>query len=214
MTNKADELEIRHLPLKRIFDIVFSIIVIMFLFPFFLLIALIIRATSPGPAIYYQNRIGRGGKHFKCYKFRTMLPDADARLDEILASHPDIKREWDTNHKLKNDPRITSIGRFLRQTSLDELPQFWNVLKGDLSVVGPRPVVEEELTKHFGDKANIILTIRPGITGIWQVSGRSDTTYAKRIALDEHYIKTRSLLLDCKIIVITIYTLFSKNGAY
>lgn len=206
--------EVRRLPAKRIFDISFSLLVLIFFFPLFFLIALAIRLSSAGSPVYYQLRIGRGGVPFHCYKFRTMYKDADMRLHEILDSDPAKRLEWDQTHKLKNDPRITPIGSFLRRTSLDELPQFWNVLKGDLSVVGPRPVVQEEIDKHFHHKAKQIFSIRPGLTGIWQVSGRSDTSYETRIALDEQYVATRTFWLDLKLIALTIPSMITRKGAY
>ncbi len=205
---------IRHKPLKRTFDIVFSLLVFLFLFPVFLLIALAVKFSSRGPIFYSHERLARGGIPFPCYKFRTMYSDAGKRLEELLNSSPEIKKEWEETYKLKNDPRITPIGRFLRKSSLDELPQFWNVLKGDLSVVGPRPVVQQEMKKHFGEKATVILSVRPGLTGIWQVSGRSDTAYTKRIQLDEIYVDTQSLLLDIKLIAKTIPAMLSSRGAY
>lgn len=205
---------IQQLTLKRLFDIIFSFCVLILLFPLFLLIALVIRVTSKGKSIYYQTRIGRGGVYFRCYKFRTMYQNADLILEDIFTKDPDKRKEWQEMHKLKNDPRITPIGAFLRKSSLDELPQFWNVLKGDLSVVGPRPVVEEEINRHFGNKAHKIFSVRPGITGLWQISGRSDTSYTTRIALDENYVENRSFLRDLKIIALTIPSMLSKKGAY
>lgn len=206
--------EERHLPIKRTFDIVFSVLVLFFAFPLFLGLAIIVRLSSKGPAIYAHERIGRAGKPFKCFKFRSMYPDADLRLKELLAKHPDLKAEWDLNHKLKNDPRITPIGKFIRKTSLDELPQFLNVLKGDLSVVGPRPVVQAEVVKHLKEKAPKILSIRPGLTGIWQVSGRSNTTYLERLSLDEQYVDTHNLWLDLKLIAKTLPAMLASRGAY
>lgn len=205
--------KITHIPLKRIFDIGFSIFILVVFSPLFLLIAFFIKCSG-GKVIFSQERIGRGGVPFHCYKFRTMYPDAQKRLQDILKSDPAKLQEWEQNHKLRNDPRITPIGHFLRRTSLDELPQFWNVLKGDLSVVGPRPVVHEEIVRHFGERAEKIFVIRPGITGLWQVSGRSDVSYQKRIELDETYVKRRSFNLDLKIIFLTIPSMFSKKGAY
>lgn len=205
---------IQRLPLKRTFDIIFSISVLGLLSPLYLLIALLIRTTSKGKAIYYQTRIGRGGVLFRCYKFRTMYQNADVILEKILAKDPIKQKEWHETHKIKNDPRITPIGVFLRKSSLDELPQFWNVLKGDLSVVGPRPVVEEEITRHFGSKAQKIFSVRPGITGLWQISGRSDTSYSTRIALDENYVENRTFFKDLKIIALTIPIVLLKKGAY
>lgn len=206
--------EVRHLPIKRFFDICFSLSVLLVSMPLFILIALLIRCTSKGNAIYYQTRIGRGGVPFRCYKFRTMYADADIRLQEILNGDQNKRREWNETHKLKDDPRITPIGAFLRRTSIDELPQFWNVLKGDLSVVGPRPVVKEEIDRHYKHKADKIFSIRPGVTGIWQISGRSDTSYTTRIALDEKYLDTRSFWLDLKLIALTIPSMISRRGAY
>lgn len=210
----ASKHSIQHLPTKRIFDILFSIFILILFSPLFLLIAVLIRLSSKGPAIYSHERIGRGGKPFRCYKFRTMYLDAEHRLQKLLIDHPEVKEEWQKSRKLKNDPRIISIGRFLRRTSLDELPQFWNALKGDLSIVGPRPVVEEEMVLYFKDKAPKILSIRPGITGIWQVSGRSDTSYEKRIQLDEKYVDQRSFVLDLVLIAKTIPKMIFSKGAY
>ena len=206
--------EIRHIPVKRIFDILFSSLVLVIGFPVYLAIGVAVRLTSNGKTIYSQERIGRGGKIFKCYKFRTMHPDADLRLKEILDSNPEYRKEWDHSHKLKNDPRITSLGSFLRKTSLDELPQFWNVLKGDLSVVGPRPIVKEELDKHLKTKANKILSIRPGLTGPWQVSGRSNMSYSERLELDEFYIDNQSFWWDLSLIIKTVPAMISPKGAY
>ena len=206
---------IQHNPLKRAFDLFFSSSCLIVGAPLYLLIALSIFVTSPGKVIYSHPRIGRGGKMFRCYKFRSMYPNADQRLKDILENDPEKKAEWEQTFKLKNDPRITPIGSFLRKTSLDELPQFWNVLKGDLSVVGPRPVVEEEIKKYYADKATKILSIRPGLTGPWQVSGRSDIkNYQIRIELDEYYVDHRSLLLDLKLIAKTIPAMLFSKGAY
>lgn len=208
------EFPIKHNAIKRLFDISFSLFVLILTAPLMAFIALAIRFSSKGKIVYAHTRIGRGGKPFQCYKFRTMYPDADLRLKDILNHCPLMKIEWDETHKLKNDPRVTPIGKFLRRTSLDEFPQFWNVLKGDLSVVGPRPVVEYEITKHFGSKAYKILSIRPGLTGLWQVSGRSDLSYSTRIKLDEQYVDSHSFLLDLKLIIKTVHTLCFSKGAY
>jgi exopolysaccharide production protein ExoY len=207
--------KIKHIPIKRGFDILFSLACLIIGAPVYLLIALFIFVTSPGKVIYSHERIGRGGKSFHCYKFRSMYPDADQRLQIILATHPYLREEWEKTYKLKNDPRITPFGAFLRKTSLDELPQFWNVLKGDLSVVGPRPVVKDEMTKYYQVKAYKILSIRPGLTGIWQVSGRSDIqSYEKRIQMDEYYVNNHSFLLDMKLIAKTIPAILFSKGAY
>lgn len=206
--------KIRHIPTKRLFDILFSLFALFLLMPLFFMIALAIRFTSRGKSVYSHQRVGRGGKSFRCYKFRTMYIDADTRLKEILAHQPAMREEWEKNHKLKNDPRVTLVGAFLRKTSLDELPQFWNVLMGDLSIVGPRPVVQAEIKKFYGAKAVHVLSIRPGITGLWQVSGRSNTSYETRIKLDEEYIATQSMWLDFKLILKTIPSVLFRKGAY
>jgi len=207
--------KIKHIPIKRIFDIFFSLIFLTISSPIFLLISLLIFIKSPGKIIYFHERIGRGGKPFRCYKFRTMYKNADQRLKEILETHPHLREEWEKNYKLKKDPRITPFGAFLRKTSLDELPQFWNVLKGDLSVVGPRPVVKDEMARYYRFKAYKILSVRPGLTGIWQVSGRSDVhSYEKRILMDEHYVDNHSFSLDMKLIGKTIPAILFSKGAY
>lgn len=206
--------DVKHLPVKRGFDILFSFCALVFCLPLFILLIILIRLTSKGQAIYSQKRIGRGGKPFLCYKFRSMYQDADARLKELLDSCPELRKEWSETRKLKKDPRVTRVGAFLRKTSFDELPQFWNVLKGDISVVGPRPVVEEEVINCLGEKASKILSVRPGLTCIWQVSGRSDTSYTKRIQLDEEYIDNRSFIFDLKLIAKTLPSMIFSKGAY
>jgi len=200
--------------MKRLFDIVFSLFAIFFFLPIALVLALAIKLSSRGPIFYSCGRVGRFGGQIQCWKFRTMSLDAEKRLTDILKSDPKKKQEWETYYKLKDDPRVTPVGRFLRKTSLDELPQFWNVLKGDLSVVGPRPVTSEEVSKYFGSKASKILSVRPGLTGIWQTSGRSLLTFEERVALEEAYIDKRSLFLDLRIIFKTIPVLFSARGAF
>ncbi len=197
---------------KRQLDIIFSLLVLLLLAPLFLLIALIIALSSRGKVIYTQPRLGKKGKIFRCYKFRTMYMDADDRLEHLLRLHPSLKLEWEEKQKLRNDPRIFPMGHLLRKTSLDELPQFFNVLKGDLSVVGPRPymVFQEKL---LGKKRDTILSIRPGITGLWQTSGRSGTTFQKRIKLDAAYVKKRGFWLDLRLIFKTIpVVLFPKDA--
>ena len=211
---QAFRCQVKHFPVKRAFDIFFSLLVIILGSPLFLGIALAVKFSSRGRILYSHERIGRGGVPFHCYKFRTMYADADERLQEILKNDSEKLNEWQRTHKLKNDPRITPVGCFLRRTSLDELPQFWNVLKGDLSVVGPRPVVHAEIVKHLGIKAHKILSIRPGLTGIWQVSGRSDTSYSTRVMLDEKYVDSLSFLLDLKLIAKTIPSMIYSKGAY
>lgn len=199
---------------KRIFDILFSLGAILFFLPLGLIIAVLIKATSPGRIFYSCKRVGKDGQPIYCWKFRTMCEDADKKLLEILHQNPQLKQEWDTYYKLKDDPRVSGIGKILRKTSLDELPQFWNVLTGDLSVVGPRPVTEEEIKKYFGEKASKILSVRPGLTGIWQTSGRSLLTFEERIRLEESYIEMQSLIFDLKIICKTIPMMFISRGAF
>lgn len=200
---------------KRLFDIVFSLFVLIAFSPVYLLLALLIYLSSPGPIFYVQERIGKNRKPFGCIKFRTMVSDADRVLEELLETSPQIRAEFQDTFKLKDDPRITWIGRFLRFTSLDEFPQFWNVLKGDMSVVGPRPLVREELPK-YGRYMDKVLTIRPGITGLWQVSGRNDIPYDKRVKIDVYYVNCRNAWIDFWIAVKTIGVIvFPKNnGAY
>jgi undecaprenyl-phosphate galactose phosphotransferase len=200
--------------IKRIFDIIFSLCALISFLPFGLIITTLIKITSQGPVFYACKRVGKGGKKIFCWKFRTMCLDADKMLQEILAQDPVLRLEWETYYKLKDDPRINAIGQFLRKTSLDEFPQFWNVLKGELSVVGPRPVTEEEVQKYFGSKAAKILSVRPGLTGIWQTSGRSLLTFEERIRLEESYIDHHSLRLDFRIICKTIPAMFLSKGAF
>ncbi len=206
--------KVKHIPWKRAFDILFSFCILALGAPIFLILALAVKLTSKGKPFYSHPRVGRGGVPFRCYKFRTMYPDADTRLKDILNQNQKLRDEWEHSQKLKNDPRVTPLGNFLRKTSLDELPQFWNVLRGDLSIVGPRPVVESELTKHFGVKAGKILSIRPGITGLWQVSGRNDTSYSKRVSMDEKYVDNHSITLDLKLIAKTLPSMIKSKGAY
>ena len=199
---------------KRPFDIGFSIFAIGVSLPITIPIAIAIKLTDGGNIIYGHERVGKDGKKFKVLKFRSMYMDADKKLKEILKNDPKAKEEWAKTFKLKNDPRITPIGKFLRKTSLDELPQFINVLKGEMSIVGPRPVVEEELIKYYKDKAKMYKSVKPGVTGYWQVEGRSDTDYNERIEMDEYYVNNQSFLLDLKIILKTIKVMFSGKGAY
>jgi len=200
--------------IKRAFDIIFSLFFIILFSPLYILIALIIKLTSKGPIIYKHKRIGKDGKIIEIYKFRTMYENADKILEDLLKKDENLKKEWERNYKLKNDPRITPIGKFLRKFSLDELPQFFNVLKGDMSVVGPRPVVKEELEKFYGDYKKFYLAVKPGITGFWQVSGRSNTTYEDRVKFDTIYVVNWSLWLDLIIILKTLKVVIKNEGAY
>ncbi|NES86545.1 MAG: sugar transferase [Moorea sp. SIO2B7] len=200
---------------KRAFDIVFSLSVLIFCSPLYLLLAALIAISSPGSIFYVQQRVGKNFKPFGCLKFRTMVHNADEILESIMADSPQIREEFEDNFKLRKDPRITGIGKFLRLTSLDEFPQFWNVLKGDMSVVGPRPLVPDELHK-YGNRIDKVLTIQPGITGLWQVSGRNNIPYPQRIQIDVYYANSHNWWLDLWIIVKTIGVVVfpHNNGAY
>lgn len=197
---------------KRFFDLITSTILLLLLSPLMLLLALCIRSDG-GPALFRHERVGRNGRTFHCYKFRTMTVDAERRLIELLTNDPSLRAEWDRDHKLKNDPRISRIGRFLRRSSLDELPQLINVLKGEMSLVGPRPVVKSELAK-YGEDAHYYLMVPPGITGLWQVSGRNNLDYGQRVYLDTWYVKNWSLWHDIAILFKTIRVVIRSDGAY
>ena len=206
---------------KRLFDCLFSLIVLLLLLPLMAAIALVIKLTSEGPVFYCSPRVGKNYKIAHLYKFRTMYVDADERLMDMLNRDPSLKKEWETYFKLKNDPRTTALGKFLRKTSLDELPQFFNVLKGELSVVGPRPFVFEEgrdlrpqMEALFGKRCDAILSVKPGITGLWQTSGRSNLSLEKRRHLELCYVKRRSFLLDLKLVAKTIPVILFSKGAY
>ena len=200
--------------MKRVVDIFFSVCGILFFLPIGLCLAIFIKLSSKGPIFYKARRKGKDNLSIYCWKFRTMYQDAEKRLDEILKASPTLQKEWNTYYKLKKDPRVTWAGKLLRKTSLDELPQFWNVVKGDLSLVGPRPVTDVEIAKYFGSKAEKILSVRPGLTGIWQTSGRNLLTFEERVKLEEYYIDARSTILDLRIIFKTIPLLFFPKGAF
>jgi undecaprenyl-phosphate galactose phosphotransferase len=198
--------------IKRVFDFIASILLLVLLSPLFAYLTWKIR-QSGGDAIFGHVRVGQHRKLFRCFKFRTMVPDADKVLADLLASDPQAQAEWERDFKLKNDPRITGIGAFLRATSLDELPQLWNVVRGEMSLVGPRPVVEEEL-QRYGDQVGYYLEAPPGITGLWQISGRNDITYDDRVELDCWYVRNWSLWYDLVVLVKTIQVVLKKEGAY
>jgi undecaprenyl-phosphate galactose phosphotransferase len=199
-------------PVKRVFDVLAASVGLVFLSPLLLLLYTAIR-LSGAHALFGHARIGRHGQPFQCYKFRTMVPDADQRLNQYLAQNIEAQQEWAKDRKLRNDPRVTRLGKFLRKTSLDELPQLWNVIKGDMSLVGPRPVVYQEL-EMYGKSLPYYVSARPGLTGLWQVSGRNDTSYTRRVRLDRWYVRHQSLLLDMRIIARTIPALVRSRGAY
>jgi Undecaprenyl-phosphate galactose phosphotransferase WbaP len=198
---------------KRALDILGAGIGLVLLSPFFLIVALMVRADG-GPAFFAHQRVGRGGKLFGCLKFRSMVIDSQARLEALLANDPAARAEWEATRKLKNDPRITRIGRFLRSTSLDELPQLINVLRGEMSLVGPRPVQEAEIDRYYGASAAHYMAVRPGITGLWQVSGRSETSYESRVALDVAYVSRPSMIADLTILLRTPVAVLSRRGAH
>ncbi len=200
---------------KRGGDIVFSLAVLSLGSPVLLLLALLVKFTSRGPIFYVQQRVGRDYRSFGCIKFRTMRRDADRVLGVLLAESPDLAEEFRNDFKLKNDPRITRLGKFLRRSSLDELPQFLNVLRGEMSVVGPRPIVRKELSL-YGNAMDEVLAVRPGLTGLWQVSGRNNLSYRQRVQLDVRYARTRSFQGDLAIILRTIRVVFDPRdrGAY
>ena len=200
---------------KNLFDLLFSFLFLIAFLPLFLIISFLIKLSSRGPIFFRQKRIGKNNVAFKCIKFRTMYPEAKYILENLLMKDALLKKEFEENHKIKNDPRITPIGKFLRKTSLDELPQFINVLRGEMSIIGPRPIVKEE-KKKYGKNLKKILLIKPGITGLWQVSGRNNLTYKRRVALDLNYVENYNLLMDLRILLRTFGVILIPldRGAY
>ena len=195
--------------IKRIFDFILSLIGIAIMSPLFLIISIMIKCDTKGPVFFKQRRIGLNGKPLYIYKFRTMVTNAE----ELIASFtPEQKKEWEESYKLKDDPRITRVGKILRKTSLDELPQLINIIKGEMSIIGPRPVVEEELSWYVND-VDLVLSVKPGLTGWWAVNGRSEVPYPKRCDLELYYVKNASLALDVRILLGTLKVVFSQRGA-
>jgi lipopolysaccharide/colanic/teichoic acid biosynthesis glycosyltransferase len=197
---------------KRGFDVICAVPLLIALAPLLAVVALLVRRDG-GPVTFAHERVGQHGQKFRCLKFRTMVVNADEVLEELLARDPQARSEWARDFKLRNDVRVTAVGRFLRRTSLDELPQLWNVLRGDMSLVGPRPIVEKEL-ERYGSDVGFYLMAKPGITGLWQVSGRNDVDYARRVSLDVSYVQQWSLLQDVAILVKTIGVVMRREGAY
>jgi exopolysaccharide production protein ExoY len=185
----------------------------LFILPLMIGIALAIRAHDGGPVFFRHRRVGRNGKAFYCMKFRTMSVDAEARLKELLATDPAARAEWARDFKLRHDPRVTPIGRFLRRSSLDELPQIFNLVRGEMNLVGPRPIVEAEIVR-YGWRYRHYCAVKPGITGLWQVSGRNDVSYRARVAMDSLYARRRCTLLDIRILAATLPAVLSKRGCY
>jgi exopolysaccharide production protein ExoY len=197
---------------KRLLDVIGAIVLGVVFSPLIVVIVFLMRKGS-GSVIYRHRRVGRSGRMFACLKFRTMVPNADQVLRDLLESNPELQAEWVRDHKLRNDPRVTRLGRFLRRTSLDELPQLLNVLRGEMSLVGPRPVVREELLR-YGRNVGTYLAAKPGITGLWQVTGRNNTDYRRRVVLDTYYVRNQNLLLDLYILAKTTGVVLGGKGAY
>ncbi|MEM4134577.1 MAG: undecaprenyl-phosphate galactose phosphotransferase WbaP [Candidatus Micrarchaeia archaeon] len=199
--------------IKRIFDITISMILLPLLLPIILIIGVLIKLDSPGPIFYIHHRIGKNGKKIPVLKFRSMFINSQEILEKLINENPEIRKEWEENFKLKKDPRITKIGKFLRRTSLDELPQIFNVLIGQMSLVGPRPVLQEELDRYYGEYAEYYYMVPPGITGLWQVSGRSNTSYEFRVWIDTWYVLNWSVWMDIVILFKTIKSVIKMDGA-
>jgi len=196
-----------------VLNFVLASVILLFLLPLMLVVAGLVIMADGGPVLFVQHRIGRGGRSFPCLKFRSMSVDAEARLHQLLATDPVALADWQRDHKLKSDPRITAVGQFLRKSSLDELPQIFNVLRGEMSLVGPRPVVQAE-AQRYGRRFASYCSVRPGITGLWQVSGRNDVSYRRRVAMDVLYARTKSLPLDLKIVLLTLPAVLFSRGCY
>jgi Undecaprenyl-phosphate galactose phosphotransferase WbaP len=201
------------LALKRALDLILIVLALPLLLALFGLLALLVKLDSKGPVFFGQRRIGRGGRPFTAWKFRTMVCDADRVLDDCLGRNPDLREQWCHCHKLARDPRITRIGRYLRRMSLDELPQVWNVVRGQMSLVGPRPIIQQEV-RRYADHFDLYTRVRPGITGLWQVSGRNDLSYPERIRLDVYYVQNWSLWLDLHLLASTVRAVIGGRGAY
>lgn len=199
--------------LKRGLDLGFAILLLPLVLPILLLLIALIKLDSRGPAFFKSERIGKYRNRFHIFKLRTMCLDADYQLNHLLNNNQDLKTEWERDHKLKNDPRITKVGKIIRALSLDELPQIFNVLKGEMSFVGPRPIVEAEIYRYKG-QFQYYQSVLPGVTGLWQINGRNDTSYEERVALDVRYCKEITIQLDLSIIIKTVPVIFFRKGAY
>ncbi len=197
----------------RALDLLVAIPALVFFLPLLAVMAIAIKLQDGGPVFYRQQRLGLGGGRFYCIKFRSMAVDSQARLAALLEQSPQARAEWAATHKLKDDPRVTRVGAFLRKSSLDELPQLLNVIRGEMSLVGPRPIVEAEVA-YYGDSWPLYCAVLPGITGLWQISGRNDTTYEERVGLDAQYARSKSVALNLKILVKTIPAVLLQRGAY
>lgn len=200
-------------PLIRLLDISISLVALIFLAPIMVVAAILVWMTDKGPILFRQSRMGFNGKEFKCLKFRSMHTDSAAILERILATDPVLRAEWALNQKFKRDPRVTRIGHILRKSSIDELPQLFNVLKGEMSLVGPRPIVSSEIVK-YGKSYKAYCSVMPGITGLWQVAGRSDVTYRRRVAMDRTFARKNGVTLYLWILVMTIPAVLFQKGSY
>jgi exopolysaccharide production protein ExoY len=198
---------------RRFLDIAVALVAGVLLSPVIVLISILIALQGDGPILFVQERVGRGGKPFRCLKFRSMVPDAEARLAAILKSDPKLQKEWDRYRKLKRDPRSSKFGEFLRSNSLDEIPQLYNILKGDMSLVGPRPILNSELAL-YGRWLSCYTSVRPGLTGLWQVSGRNHVSYRRRIAMDRFYVRAFSAKLYVSILLATVPAVLFRRGSY
>ena len=211
-TPSRHEPRLAYKALKRLFDIAGALGLCLVFSPLFLIIA-VRMGLERGPILFRHRRVGQGGRSFDCLKFRTMVPNAEQTLRDLLEKDPQARAEWLRDHKLRNDPRVTRLGRFLRKTSLDELPQLWNVLRGEMSLVGPRPIVKDEMLR-YGRYLPSYLAAKPGITGLWQVTGRNDTDYRRRIVLDTYYVRKQTFVMDLKILLKTVKVVLWGRGAY
>jgi lipopolysaccharide/colanic/teichoic acid biosynthesis glycosyltransferase len=200
-------------PITEAMNLLVALVALLFLAPVMIAVAAAVFCQDGGPVLFAHRRIGRDGRHFYCLKFRTMAVDAERRLAELLATDPRARAEWERDHKLRNDPRVTRLGAFLRKSSLDELPQLFNVLRGEMGLVGPRPIVDAEVPK-YGRRFAKYCAVKPGITGLWQVSGRTDLSYNTRVAMDCLYAKHRSLLFDAWLLVLTVPAVLVRRGSY
>ena len=204
--------------LQRVFKRVFDLACVLVIFALFwwaiIGVAITLRVLTGRHVIFSHTRVGRGGQDFQCYKFRSMVANSEQILAELLEKDPEARAEWERDFKLKNDPRITRFGRFIRRTSLDEFPQLWNVIRGEMSIVGPRPVVRKELELYYADALEHYKAVKPGLTGLWQISGRNDMEYSERVALDCAYVESWSLWSDSMIVMRTVGALFARRGAY
>jgi exopolysaccharide production protein ExoY len=203
----SDEFAIRAL------DITIAVCVLLFALPLLIAIALCVTAQDRGPAVFAHERIGKNGRTFRCLKFRSMVLNAEERLAALLERDAAARAEWERDHKLRRDPRITRVGDFLRKSSLDELPQLFNVLKGEMSIVGPRPIVVAEIPR-YGRRFGHYCAVKPGITGLWQVSGRNDVSYRRRVAMDTIYARRKSFAWDVKLLFLTVPAVLFASGSY